>query len=397
MKRTIILLTILAMAGVNANAQDKKPADEQALRFTTIKENAITPVKNQNRSGTCWAYASMGYFESEILRKTGKNYDLSEMFVANKDYMDCAVYHVRMQGSSRFSEGGSVTDALEVARNYGLCPETAMAAPGSLTGDSLANFTEFFSLLEPYVASVVKSSEKKISPQWKQGMQGILDTYLGECPKSFVYEGKTYTPQTFAQSLGLDFDDYISVTSFTHHPFHTRFAIEAPYKWRHSLSYNVPMEEMMRIIDDALEAGYTVAWGGDVSEDGFTRTGIALACDLKRVQDLTGSDAARWLRLTSTEKGSQLKKLGAGVPEITPTQERRQERFDSHEMTYDHVMLIYGTARDQNGREYYMVKNSWGKTGDHAGIWYMSKNYIADNTIYVVINKHALLQPIQTR
>jgi aminopeptidase C len=397
MKRTIILLTILAMAGINANAQDKKPADEQALRFTTIKENAITPVKNQNRSGTCWAYASMGYFESEILRKTGKTYDLSEMFVANKDYMDCAVYHVRMQGSSRFSEGGSMTDALEVARNYGLCPETAMAAPGSLTGDSLANFTEFFSLLEPYVASVVKSSEKKISPQWKQGMQGILDAYLGECPKSFVYEGKTYTPQTFAQSLGLDFDDYISVTSFTHHPFHTRFAIEAPYKWRHSLSYNVPMDEMMRIIDDALEAGYTVAWGGDVSEDGFTRTGIALACDLKRVQDLTGSDAARWLRLTSTEKGSQLKKLGAGVPEITPTQERRQERFDSHEMTYDHVMLIYGTARDQNGREYYMVKNSWGQTGDHAGIWYMSKNYIADNTIYVVINKHALRQPLQAR
>ncbi len=397
MKRTIILLTILAMAGINTNAQDKKPADEQALRFTTIKENAITPVKNQNRSGTCWAYASMGYFESEILRKTGKTYDLSEMFVANKDYMDCAVYHVRMQGSSRFSEGGSVTDALEVARNYGLCPETAMAAPGSLTGDSLANFTEFFSLLEPYVASVVKSSEKKISPQWKQGMQGILDAYLGECPKSFVYEGKTYTPKTFAQSLGLDFDDYISVTSFTHHPFHTRFAIEAPYKWRHSLSYNVPMDEMMRIIDDALEAGYTVAWGGDVSEDGFTRTGIALACDLKRVQDLTGSDAARWLRLTSAEKGSQLKKLGAGVPEITPTQERRQERFDSHEMTYDHVMLIYGTARDQNGREYYMVKNSWGQTGDHAGIWYMSKNYIADNTIYVVINKHALRQPLQAR
>ena len=397
MKRTIILLTILAMAGINTNAQDKKPADEQALRFTTIKENAITPVKNQNRSGTCWAYASMGYFESEILRKTGKTYDLSEMFVANKDYMDCAVYHVRMQGSSRFSEGGSVTDALEVARNYGLCPETAMAAPGSLTGDSLANFTEFFSLLEPYVASVVKSSEKKISPQWKQGMQGILDAYLGECPKSFVYEGKTYTPKTFAQSLGLDFDDYISVTSFTHHPFHTRFAIEAPYKWRHNLSYNVPMDEMMRIIDDALEAGYTVAWGGDVSEDGFTRTGIALACDLKRVQDLTGSDAARWLRLTSAEKGSQLKKLGAGVPEITPTQERRQERFDSHEMTYDHVMLIYGTARDQNGREYYMVKNSWGQTGDHAGIWYMSKNYIADNTIYVVINKHALRQPLQAR
>ncbi len=395
MKRTIILLTCMAMAVMSANAQETKKDD--AIVFTTIKENAITPVKNQNRSGTCWAYASMGYFESEILRKTGKTYDLSEMFVANKDYMDCAIFHLRMHGESRFSEGGSVTDALEVARNYGLCPENAMAAPGSLTGDTLANFTEFFSLLEPYVASVVKSGEKKISPQWKVGMQGILDAYLGECPQSFAYQGKNYTPQTFAQSLGLNFNDYISVTSFTHHPFYTRFAIEAPYKWRHSLSYNVPMDEMMRIIDDAINAGYTVAWGGDVSEDGFTRTGLALACDLGRVQDLTGSDAARWLRLTSTEKSSQLKKLGAGVPEITPTQERRQERFDSHEMTYDHVMLIYGIARDQNGREYYKVKNSWGKTGDYDGIWYMSKNYIADNTIYVVINKSALRQPIQER
>ena len=385
----------MAMAVMSANAQETKKDD--AIVFTTIKENAITPVKNQNRSGTCWAYASMGYFESEILRKTGKTYDLSEMFVANKDYMDCAIFHLRMHGESRFSEGGSVTDALEVARNYGLCPENAMAAPGSLTGDTLANFTEFFSLLEPYVASVVKSGEKKISPQWKVGMQGILDAYLGECPQSFAYQGKNYTPQTFAQSLGLNFNDYISVTSFTHHPFYTRFAIEAPYKWRHSLSYNVPMDEMMRIIDDAINAGYTVAWGGDVSEDGFTRTGLALACDLGRVQDLTGSDAARWLRLTSTEKSSQLKKLGAGVPEITPTQERRQERFDSREMTYDHVMLIYGIARDQNGREYYKVKNSWGKTGDYDGIWYMSKNYIADNTIYVVINKSALRQPIQER
>ena len=179
MKRNIILLTIMTMAMMNANAQESKTSktteEQEPLVFTTIKENAITPVKNQNRSGTCWAYASMGYFESEILRQTGKTYDLSEMFVANKDYMDCAVYHVRMHGESRFSEGGSVTDALEVARNYGLCPENAMAAPGSLTGDSLANFTEFFSLLEPYVASVVKSSEKKISPQWKVGMQGILD------------------------------------------------------------------------------------------------------------------------------------------------------------------------------------------------------------------------------
>lgn len=385
MKKLISIL-LLSAAMLSASAQDN---DDNKLRFTTIKENPITSIKNQNRSGTCWAYASMAFLESEILRKTGKTYNLSEMFVANKDYMDCAVYNVRMHGDSRFSEGGSASDALQIARRYGLCPETAMAAPGSLTGDSLANFGEFFSLLEPYVSAVAKNKAQKLSPQWRVGMQEILDAYLGPCPESFKYEGKTYSPTSFAQSLGLDFNEYVSVTSYTHHPFYTYFAVEAPYKWRWSLSYNVPMDELMKIIDEAIEAGYTVAWGGDVSEDGFTRTGLALACDLQKVQDLTGSDAARWLKLTKSEKGEKMVALGADVPEITPTQERRQERFDNHQQTYDHVMLIYGIAHDQNGREYYMVKNSWGETGQYKGIWYMSKNYIADNTTYIVVNKNA--------
>ena len=381
-----IILFLFLCSTLSLPAQEKK----QPLVFTTVKSNPITSIKNQNRSGTCWAYASMAYFESEILRKTGKVYDLSEMFVANKDYMDCATYHVRMHGDSRFSEGGSVTDALEVARHYGLCPENAMAAPGSLTGDSLANFTEFFSLLEPYVSAVSHNSAKRLSPQWRKGMQGILDAYLGPCPETFVYEGKSYTPLSFAQSLGLDFDEYVSVTSYTHHPFYSRFAIEAPYKWRWSLSYNVPMSEMMKVIDDALANGYTVAWGGDVSEDGFTRTGLALACDLDLVQDLTGSDAARWLGLTSAEKSRKITALGAGIPEVEVTQERRQQRFDNWQQTYDHVMLIYGNAVDQNGREYYLVKNSWGETGEYKGTWYMSKNFIADNTVYVVVNKNAI-------
>ncbi len=332
--------------------------------YTVIVENPITSVKNQNRSGTCWAYASMAYFESEILRKTGHTYDLSEMFVANKDYLDCAVYHVRMQGESRFSEGGSVTDALEVARNYGLCPESAMPAPGSLTGDSLANFTEFFSLLTPYVEAIANKEKEKVSPAWKNGMQGILDAYLGACPETFEYEGQTYTPMSFANSLGLDFNDYVSITSYTHHPFYTRFPIEAPYKWRWSLSYNVPMDEMMQVIDNALNNGYTVAWGGDVSEKGFWREGFALSLD-KNYSN-----------------------------EIAASQQRRQERFDSHEQTYDHVMLIFGMVKDKSGNILYKVKNSWGETGENKGIWYMSRNFIADNTVYVVVNKHAIKRKI---
>ncbi len=362
-KYIISLLAVIPIVGTTYS-QVGKPV------FSTIKQNPITSVKNQNRSGTCWAYATVGFFESEILRQTGRTYDLSEMFVANKNYADCAVYHVRMHGDSRFSEGGSCDDVLAVIQEHGICPENAMALPGSMTGDSLANFTEFFQMLEPYVTSVARSHSKKLSTQWKAGLQSILDAYLGPCPEEFDYEGKHYTPKTFAASLGLQLDNYVSITSFTHHPFYTNVIIEAPYKWRPRLSYNVPLHELMAIIDDALEQGYHVAWGGDVSESGFNRKGIGIAC-----QDKAAFDS-----------------LGVQAPELEATQELRQKRFDTWDTTYDHVMLIFGRARDQFGREYYMVKNSWGETGDYEGIWYMSRNFIALNTIYIFLNRDAIRQ-----
>ena len=354
MQKTILLLLALMWQVLPSNADETG----EKLVFTTICENPITPVKNQNRSGTCWAYATIGFFEGEILRITGKTYDLAEMFVASKDYVDCADYHVRMHGYSRFSEGGSCDDVLEVIRRHGICPEEAMALPGSLVGDSLANFNEFFSLLTPYVTKVAKQ-EGKLTKQWREGVQSILDAYLGECPQSFVYEGKTYTPKTFASTLGLRLDDYVSITSFTHHPFHEQFVIEAPYKWRPKPSMNVPLDEMMSIIDHALESGYNVAWGGDVSGGGFTRTGLAIV-------------------------------NGNADKEPAASQELRQERFDNWESTYDHVMLIFGKARDQKGREYYLVKNSWGDIGDYHGIWYMSKAFVALNTTYIFLNRKGM-------
>ena len=377
---SVLLCSVLTMSAQNADQ----------LMFTTILSNPITPVKNQSRSGTCWDYATIGFVEAELLRTRGKVYDLSEMFVANKDYVDCAEYHVRMHGCSRFSEGGSADDVFAVMDRHGICPETAMAGPGEMIGDTLANFTEFFSTLEPYVSSIAKSESTKLTSQWRVGLQGILDAYLGKCPERFTYEGKEYTPQSFYQTLGLKKDDYVSITSFTHHPFYEWFVIEAPYKWRPCPSYNVPLDEMMSTIDYALQHGYTVAWGGDVSEDGFTRTGLGIACDIAHADDLTGSDAARWLKLSKQEKAESLKRLGAKTPELIPTQELRQERFDNWQSTYDHVMLIFGIARDQNGREYYMVKNSWGKTGDYNGIWYMTKAYMALNTTYIFLNKGAV-------
>lgn len=396
--KKILTLALMACLATGISAQDKKDAPKSNKPvFTTIKENKITSIKDQNRSGTCWAYSTLAFFESEILKKTGKTYDLCEMFIANKDYMERAVLTVRMHGDSQFSQGGSAGDVLVIMKNHGICPESAMPAPGTLTGDSLANFGEFFSVMEPYVAAVSKSTAKKISSQWKEGLQGIIDSYLGKCPEKFTYEGKEYTPKSFAASLGLNFDDYVSITSYTHHPFYTQFAVEVQDNWRWETSYNVPMDEMMRIIDNAIDNGYTIAWGGDVTEDGFTRKGLGIAYDVKKARSMSGTDADRWFKLSAGEKKSKLDSLGVDAPEVVPTQQMRQDSYDNWELTDDHGMQIYGIAKDQNGKEYYMVKNSWGEYGDYKGTWYMTKNYVAYKTMDFLVNKNAIPKDIRKK
>ena len=398
--RKLLVAALLAFVATGVNAQDKnaeKKANPNKPVFTVVKENPITSIKNQSRSGTCWDYSTLSFFESEILKATGKTYDLCESFVANKTYMDRAIQVVRLHGDCQFAQGGSAYDPLYVLQNYGICPEDAMPFPGSLYGDSLNNFNEFFEIMTPYVTTIARSNAKKISNQWKVGLQGILDAYLGKCPEKFTYQGKQYTPKSFAASLGLNFDDYVSFTSYTHHPFWQGFAVEVQDNWRNPLSWNVPIEYLEKIIDNAIMNGYTVAWGGDVSEEGFTRSGLAYAYDTKKVPSLAGSDMAHWLKLTKTEKKNMIDSLGCRAPEIVPTQKLRQERYDNWELTDDHGMLIYGIAKDQYGKEYYMVKNSWGETGDYKGIWYMTKNFIVANTMDFMINKNALPKDVRKK
>ena len=396
MKKTF-LLAIAAMMTLGVFADDqKKEKDPNEPVFTTIVANPITSIKNQARSGTCWAYSTLAFFESEILKKTKKNIDLCEMFVANKDYMDRAILKVRMHGDAQFSQGGSAYDVFYVLKNYGICPEDAMPLPGTMYGDTLNNFNQFFKVMEPYVDAIAKSESKKLNQTWKVGFQGILDAYLGKCPETFTYEGKNYTPKTFANSLGLNWDDYVSITSYTHYPFYTEFPVEVQDNWRQGLSWNLPIDEMARIIDNAIRNGYTVAWGGDVSEDGFTRNGLALLYDAKG-ESLEGSDMAKWLKLSPYEKMNKLTELGINAPEMTPTQEKRQEEYDNWTLTDDHGMLIYGIAKDQNGKEYYMVKKSWGEPGKYKGTWYMSKNYIVAKTMDYMVNKNAIPKDIRKK
>lgn len=399
--KKIILAAMAAMLTLNAGAAEKKDGEKANQPvFTTVKANPITSIKNQNRSGTCWDYSTLSFFEAELLRKTNKTFDLCEAFVANKTYMDRAIQVVRLHGDCQFAQGGSAYDPLFAIQHYGICPEDAMPRTGSQYGDTLFNFNEFFNVMSPYVAAVAKSNASKLSPAWKNGLQGILDSYLGKCPESFKYEGKTYTPKSFAAAIGLDSvacNEYVSFTSYTHHPFWTTFAVEVQDNWRNPLSWNVPIEDLGRIIDNAIMNGYTVAWGGDVSEEGFTRDGLAYMYDTKKLESLEGSDMARWLKLTNTQKKNLIDSLGVNVPEVTPTQKQRQERYDNWELTDDHGMLIYGIAKDQNGKEYYMVKNSWGETGKYKGTWYMTKNYIIANTMDYMVNKNAVPKDIRKK
>lgn len=396
MKKTFALFLFLMMGmGAKAACEPKDTtktdtADVNKPVFTTIMELPVTPIKNQSKSGTCWDYSTLSFFESEILKKSGKEYDLSEMFVANKNYMDRATLVVRMHGDAQFSQGGSAYDVQYVLRHYGICPEEAMTKPGEMIGDTLNNFNEFFGVMTPYVEAIAKTKAKKLTPAWKKGLQGIIDAYIGKAPERFTYEGKSYTPLEFAKSLGLNWDDYYSFTSYTHHPFYTEFPVEVQDNWRQGMSWNVKMEELEAIIENALKKGYTVAWGGDVSDDGFTRDGLAMLVDVKKVQDNEGSDMAKWLKLTAGERKEKLQKLGVNVPELTPSQEKRQEEYDNWELTDDHGMHIFGKAKDQNGREYYMVKNSWGKSGEYKGIWYMSKNFIIAKCMDILVNKNAV-------
>lgn len=390
MKKTFIASTLVVLSiSVFAQESEKK---EEGFIFTTVKENPITSIKNQNRSGTCWAYSSLSFFEAELLRMGKGEYDFCEMFLAHKTYEDRAKASVRMHGDISFAQGGSFYDCIYCMKNYGMVPQDAMPAPGTLYGDTLPNFTEFFTVAESYVNSIAKSQLKKLSPAWFKGLNAIYDTYLGECPTEFTHNGKKYTPKSYLESTGLNMDDYISLTSFTHHPFYDKFVIEVQDNWRWGESYNLPLDEFMEVMDYAVKNGYTFAWGSDVSEIGFTRNGIAVYPDANKGAELTGSDMARWTGLTTVDKSKEL--TSRPLPEVTVTQEMRQEAYDNWETTDDHGMLIYGIAKDQNGKEYFMVKNSWGDAGQYKGVWYASKAFVAYKTMNIVINKHALPKPI---
>ena len=364
--------------------------------FTTVDSVAITPVKDQHRSGTCWAFSTLGFLESEVLRAKGTEVDFAEMFVVSKTMMDRATYCVRMYNDVKFAAGGSAYDVIYCMKHYGLVPQSVMPGIkyGTYPADTLPVHAELDKVASGYLNAL--TGLKKLTPVWREGLQAIYDTYLGKCPREFLYEGQMYTPQTYVESLGLNADDYVSLTSYTHHPFYETFALEVPDNWRMDQMYNLPIEELMEVIDNAIANGYTMAWGADVSEVGFTRKGIGVMPDADNGADLTGSDMAKWVGMSKDEQKAKLTEKP--LPEKEITQEMRQQAYDNWETTDDHGMQIFGIAKDQNGKKYYMVKNSWGTVkSDYKGIWYISEAFMKYKTNDILVNKNAIPEDIRKK
>lgn len=385
-KLSLILCAAALSSQVAVSAAAKDKAQDTAFVFTDVKVNPTTSVKDQNKSGTCWSFSGLSFLEDELLKKGKGEYDLSEMYVARQCYIDKAINFVRYYGKTNFGEGGGLLDIPYVYNKYGMMPESAY--DGLEYGEEKHDHGELAAVLTAYLNEIVKNPNKKLSTAWLKGYIGILDAYLGEVPETFEYDGKTYTPRSFADELGLDMNDYLPVTSFTHHEFYKPFVLEVPDNWDHGLYYNVPMEELLQIVDNAIDKGYTVLWAADVSEKGFKwYDGVALMPKVDRKKSMEGTELDRWVKLKDSEKEDKMYDFKGPVEEITVTQESRQKGFDNYETTDDHGMVIVGKAVDQKGNKYFKVKNSWDSEQVYDGYFYISMPYFLAKTMSIMVNK----------
>lgn len=373
----------------SAEPSDSIVSDSVKFEFTDIKVIPTTSVKDQNKSGTCWCFAGTSFFEDEIVRKGGDSLDISEMFTVRKCYEDKAERFIRLYGETNFAAGGSALDVPYVWERYGAIPEEVYS--GLQYGENKHVHGELDAALKAYLQAVVAKPNKKLTTAWRKGLKGILDAYFGEVPETFEYKGKTYTPKTYAESLGLNMKDYVALTSFTHHPFYTQFAVEVPDNWLWGQYWNVPMDELKAIVDNAIDKGYTVVWAADVSEGGFKWTdGVALMPKGKTEGDMTDTELSRWVKLSDKDRQNDKYDFKGPVEEIVVTQELRQEMFDNQETTDDHGMEIVGIAKDQNGNRYYKVKNSWDTNQVYDGFFYVSEPYFLAKTVDILVNREAI-------
>ncbi|HKK62230.1 MAG TPA: C1 family peptidase [Bacteroidales bacterium] len=385
------LILAFAVTFMSTNAQEKS-----GYTFNDKIDIEVTSVKDQHRSGTCWSFASISFLEAELLRETGKEYDLSEMYLVRNCYIEKADRYVRMHGKTNFGGGGLAHDLLMVWERYGLVTEDAY--PGLVIGEDGHVHGEMDGQLRAFVESLIKNRNRKLTPVWDDAFKGILDAYMGPRPTTFNVDGQSYTPREFADNLPLTPGDYVTIGSFTHQPYYEPFILEIPDNWDWNTIENVQLDEMMNVLDNALEDGYTVCWDADVSEKGFKwGSGISLIPE-QDIESLDNLEQAKWSELSDNEKQAMLYDFSKPRKEQVITPEIRQKWFDNYITTDDHLMLITGTAVDQNGNKFYKVKNSWG-VGNHIydGYFYCSEAYMRAKTIFFMVNKDAVPKPLSKK
>ncbi|RLD54916.1 MAG: aminopeptidase [Bacteroidetes bacterium] len=388
---TLVLIGV-AVSVSSLNGQRKKKEKEEAPKgyeFTMLTSVPATSVKDQHRSGTCWSFAAVSFIEAELMRTGQGEHDLSEMFFVRKAYEMKAEKYVRMQGKGNFGPGGLAMDVMRIWKDDGMVPNEVY--DGVTTNDSLPVHGEMDGVLNAYVDAVIKNRNRELSSAWKVGYMGILDAYLGTVPVDFTYNGEEFTPMSFGSTTELSPDQYVSIGSFTHHPFYESFLLEIPDNWLWSTIGNVPLDEMMTLLDHALENGYTVCWDADVGERSYDwKKGVALMPSTE-IEDLDGLERARWDELSESEQQAMFYDFSTPKKERSINQENRQEMFDNYRTTDDHLMHITGIAKDQAGNKFYLVKNSWG-TGNHIykGYHYVSEAYMRAKTIFFMVHKEAV-------
>lgn len=382
--KKIIFVAALFLA-VSAAAQTT-PATPQ-YEFTVVKENPITSIKDQHRSGTCWCFSGLSFLESEVLRMKGMEVDLSEMFVVGKSYHDRAVKFVRLDGHLNLAAGSSFGDVLHVIDDYGIVPQAEMQ--GLNYGTEKPEHFEMDAAIKGYADAIVKRPNRNLTTAWQKGLDGIIAAYLGEYPTEFVVDGVKYTPESYRDFLGIDYDNYVNLSSFAYQPYYEQSFVEVCDNWRWDTAYNLPIDEFMQVMYYAIENGYTIAWGSDVSEKGFTRNGTAIIVEEQKAK---GSDMEHW-----TGKAETKEDAAEAVEGFVVTDDMRQAAYDNKTTTDDHGMHIYGVAKDQNGNNYFMVKNSWGESGAYKGIWYASDEFVRYKTLNIVVHKDALPKDIKKK
>lgn len=388
MKKSFIAFALAAAACSPAMAANEAP-DSAGFVFTDIKVVPTNSVKDQNKSGTCWAYSSTSWIEDEILRKTGKSIDLSEMFTVRQCYDAKAKNYVRRYGEAQFSQGGAGTDILYVWENFGAIPESVYH--GQEYGEEKPVHAEMEKGLSGYLKAVTSRPNRRLSTTWNKAFNGILDAYLGEVPETFVYEGVTYTPKSFAESLPINPKDYVALTSFTHHPMWKPFVLEVADNWLNDYYYNIHIDDLVKVTEYAIEHGYSLEWAADVSEKGFKWTkGYANMPKAKTEADMDGTELSRWVKMSDAERENQAYDQRGPVEEIDVTQELRQQMFDRQETTDDHGMVIVGIAKDQKGNKYFKVKNSWDTNQIYGGYFYVSIPYFRAKTLDIIVNKEGI-------